>query len=198
MDSPFVRRIAVTAHLYGIHLNRRPLSVYRQAQELSVMNSLMTAPVLILEDRRTFIDSSCICEYFDDLLPAHQMRLMPADTEARANAKQIVTRANVTCEKVGQLYREWSLRSADLRCLEIIERMRSQINGGLHWLEQSLIGDHYVGDALTHADIMSAITLTFVQFYASSLELNIAACPRLTRLTMQLEREKAFVANPLE
>lgn len=198
MDSPFVRRVAVTGHLYDIQLARRPLSVYRNASELSEINALMTAPVLKLDDGRTFIDSSCICEYFDDLRPDHQWRLMPADKEARAHVRQVVARANATCEKVGQLYREWSLRPPGLRSMPTIERMHSQIAGGLNWLEHHLPGEHPGSDGMTHADVMSAITLTFVRFYAPSLGLEMAASPRLASLTAQLERHAAFVANPLE
>lgn len=197
MDSPFVRRVAVTAHLHGLALRCRPLSVYQNTGELSVVNSLMTVPVLVMADGRTLIDSSCICEYLDDLAQSAPP-LMPAQREARANVKQVVARAGVACEKVGQLYREWALRPQHFRWSASIERMRGQIYAGVDWLDRQLAGEHYVGAHLTHADVMAAITLTFVRYYAELLELRLSAYPGLSQLTRRLENLDAFLAYPLD
>jgi glutathione S-transferase len=124
---------------------------------------------------------------------------MPSGREERAAVRQVVARANLTCEKVGQLYREWAWRPAQVRWPAAIERLHGQIDAGLGWLEQQLADAHYVGDAPTHADVMAAITLSFVRFYAEPLELRPRTLlPRLSRLAARLESKEAFLAHPLE
>ena len=40
-DSPFLRRVAVTMHYYGIPYERKVLSVFRNADEVAEINPLM-------------------------------------------------------------------------------------------------------------------------------------------------------------
>jgi glutathione S-transferase len=196
LDSPFVRRVAITANLYGIAFERLPWSVYRNAYQLREVNPLMTVPTLVLDDGSCLIDSNFICEYLDELAPEKAITL--THSSGRMHLKQIVAKANVTCEKVGQLYRELPWRPEGLRYSEAIDRFRVQIDAGLAALEQSLVNQWYLDDRCTHADVMAAITYTFVHYYSDPLQLKLKPHPKLAALTQRLEATESFLSTPLE
>lgn len=64
-DSPFVRRVAVSLHYYGMPFERQPLSAFRDFDAVSAVNPLGKAPALVLGDGRTLIDSSFIVDHLD-------------------------------------------------------------------------------------------------------------------------------------
>ncbi len=50
VDSPFVRRVAVTARLLGVTLERRELSIFRDFEEFSEINPLVKVATLVCDD----------------------------------------------------------------------------------------------------------------------------------------------------
>ena len=50
-DSPFVRRVGVTLHLYGIPFTRNAISVFTDADEMARINPLVRIPSLVLDSR---------------------------------------------------------------------------------------------------------------------------------------------------
>ncbi len=196
-DSPFVRRVVIVAKHHGIPFERVSWSVYRNAEQLHEVNPLMTAPTVVLADGSVLIDSNFICEYLDEMA-GEKKALLPPHGSLRVRANQIVARSNVTCEKVGQLYRELPWRPESLRYTEAIDRFIGQINAGLHSLESPLDDEWYVDGRCTHADIMAAITYTFVQYYSSALGLTITPLPKLAALAARLEATPHFLSTPLE
>ena len=61
-DSPFLRRVAVTMHCYGIPYERDVLSVFRNADQVAEINPLIKVPVLILPNGEKVFDSQMILE----------------------------------------------------------------------------------------------------------------------------------------
>lgn len=196
-DSPFVRRVAIAMNHYGVPFTRVPWSVYRNADQLKAVNPLMTAPTLVLADGTVLIDSNFICDYLD-ALAGDDKSLMPKAMSSRVKVQQIVARANVACEKVGQLYRELPWRPEGLRHAEAISRFTGQIVTGVEQLEQGIKGEWAVDGRMTYADIMPAITLTFVRYYATTLAIPLAEYPKLEALTARMEATPAFQAVPLD
>jgi glutathione S-transferase len=85
-----------------------------------------------------------------------------------------------------------------LRYSEAIDRFRVQIDAGLAALEQSLVNQWYLDDRCTHADVMAAITYTFVHYYSDPLQLKLKPHPKLAALTQRLEATESFLSTPLE
>ena len=50
MDSPFVRRVAVSAQFLGIPYEQRELSIFRDFDEFSAINPLVKVPTLICDN----------------------------------------------------------------------------------------------------------------------------------------------------
>jgi glutathione S-transferase len=56
-DSPFVRRVAITLHQYGLPFQRNTMSVF--ADGMAQINPLVRIPSLVLDDGETLVDSAC-------------------------------------------------------------------------------------------------------------------------------------------
>ena len=67
-DSPFVRRVAVTLHLYGMPFTRNTLSVFSDAGEMARINPLVRIPSLVLDSGETLIDSAAILDTLDEMV----------------------------------------------------------------------------------------------------------------------------------
>ena len=77
MDSPFVRRVAVTARFLGLDYEHRELSIFREFDEFSEINPMVKVPTLVCDDGQFLVDSGLIIDYLESL--AGRGRLMPSD-----------------------------------------------------------------------------------------------------------------------
>ena len=88
MDSPFVRRVAVALSHYCMDWERRPLSVFRDAEAMRRVSPLGRAPVLALANGRMLTDSRTILEWLDEEV-APERRLTPEDDGQRLDMLEI-------------------------------------------------------------------------------------------------------------
>ena len=77
MDSPYVRRVGVTAQFLEIPYEHRELSIFRDYDEFRKINPLVKVPTLICDDGQILVDSTLIIDYLESL--AGGQRLMPSD-----------------------------------------------------------------------------------------------------------------------
>ena len=75
LDSPYVRRVAVSLELYGVDFVHEPLSVFSTYAEFAQINPVVKAPTLVLDDGTVLMDSSLILDYLEALAPADKNRL---------------------------------------------------------------------------------------------------------------------------
>ena len=64
-DSPFVRRVAISLHHYGIPFERNRLSVFQPG--MAEINPLVRIPSLVIDGDETLFDSAAILDYLDEL-----------------------------------------------------------------------------------------------------------------------------------
>ena len=80
LDSPYVRRTAISLKLMGFEFELRQISVLRAFDEFKAINPVVKAPSLVTDDGQVLMDSTLILEYAERLAPSKS--LMPA---GRAN-----------------------------------------------------------------------------------------------------------------
>jgi glutathione S-transferase len=95
LDSPFVRRVAISFDLQNIPFEHKALSVFRNFDEFSTINPTVKAPTLVLDDGSFLIDSTLILEYGDALAGSS---LLPAAPAARARTLRDFGQALVACD----------------------------------------------------------------------------------------------------
>ncbi len=57
LDSPYVRRVAVTLQLLKLHYAHRPISVFGAFAQFRDINPVVKAPTLVCDDGQILMDS---------------------------------------------------------------------------------------------------------------------------------------------
>ena len=111
LDSPYVRRVAISAKCLGIDLEHESVSVFRHFEQFQQINPVVKAPTLILDDGMVLMDSTLILDYLES---ASGKSLLPKELPQRAQALRLIGLSLAACEKAVQLYYERNLRPADI------------------------------------------------------------------------------------
>ena len=194
LDSPYVRRVAISLDLYGVDFVHEPLSVFRSFTEFSRINPVVKAPTLVLDDGTVLMDSSLILDYLEALAPADK-KLLPQRPTARARDLQILGLALAACEKSVQIVYEHNLRPAEKQHAPWVERVTGQLLAAYTLLDKHLaLAD---SEALTQASLTAAVAWSFSQFTVASV-VKAAAFPHLQRHAERLEQHPAFKRYPIE
>ncbi|MBB6291576.1 MULTISPECIES: glutathione S-transferase [unclassified Pseudomonas] len=192
LDSPYVRRVAISLDLYGVDFVHEPLSVFRTFNEFAQINPVVKAPTLVLDDGTVLMDSSLILEYLEALAPADR-KLLPQQLAALAKDLHVLGLALAACEKSVQIVYEHNLRPAEKLHAPWLERVTGQLLAAYGLLDKQL-GD---SEALTQASITAAVAWSFSQFTVASV-VKADAFPNLQRHTERLEQHPAFKRYPIE
>jgi glutathione S-transferase len=200
MDSPFVRRVAVSMAVLGMPFEHRPVSVFRHFDQFREINPVVKAPTFIDDDGVQLIDSSLILDYLDQRV-APQARLMPQDSGPRRRALRLIGFALAACEKTVQIVYERNLRPQEKQHAPWLERVQTQLAAGFDTLERDVAGagDHawLCGERLMQPDITVAVAWRFTQhILPGAIEPN--RYPALAALSARAEALPAFVGAPIE
>jgi glutathione S-transferase len=191
LDSPFVRRVAISFDLQDIPFEHKALSVFRNFDEFSTINPTVKAPTLVLDDGSFLIDSTLILEYGDALAGRS---LLPAAPAARAKALRAIGPALAACEKTAQIVYEYSLRPQEKQHQPWLDRVQQQLFAALRLLEAE--ADAFDTAALDQAAITAAVTWSFVQLNVAQI-VSADDFPRLAAWTARAEALPVFQRYPL-
>jgi glutathione S-transferase len=192
LDSPFVRRVAITFDLQDIPFEHKALSVFRNFDEFAAINPTVKAPTLVLDDGSFLIDSTLMLEYGDALTGRS---LLPAAPAARACALRAIGPALAACEKTAQIVYEHSLRPAEKVHQPWLDRVQEQLLAALKLLEAEV--DAFDVDALDQAAVTAAVTWSFVRLMVPQIVAG-DAFPRLAAWTARAEALPVFRRYPIE
>ena len=195
LDSPYVRRTVVSAHLMNLAIDHEALSVFRDFEQFRSINPLVKAPTLVFDDGTLMVDSQLIVHYLEPLA-APSKRLTPTDPDLRGRNDRLTSIALAACDKSVQLYYELAMRPAALRWQEWINRVSNQLRASFVMLEENIGSTRWLCDdnRLCHADVTAAIAWRFAGHVVPDA---IAAldCPRLATLSVAAEALPAFQAT---
>lgn len=201
LDSPFVRRVAVALHVYGLTFEHNVISAYDDFAQLMMLNPLGKVPALELDDGTVLADSTLILDYADRMA-GDDKSLWPSSLAERAIALAHVGIAVGLAEKAVEFRTETVRRPPEKIDQPRVDRVLAQIAAALNWLEKHTPGDGYIfGDALTHADIASAVALTFIsnknaEHLVAQVKETEAGFAKLLAHTARCEALDAFKAAP--
>ncbi|MFT0169284.1 glutathione S-transferase family protein [Paraburkholderia mimosarum] len=197
MDSPYVRRVAISLHVLGLEFEHHSISVFRQYDEFARINPVVKAPTFIDDDGTQLIDSTLILDYLDRKVPAAR-RLMPEETQERAFALRVNGFALAAVEKTVQQVYERELRPAERQHEPWFERVNAQMHAAWAVLEQLVAGrgGWLCAGRITQADITAAVAWRFNQHILPG-SVDPARYPAIAALSARAETLPEFVATPL-
>jgi len=89
LDSPYVRRVAISLDVFGIEFEHEPLSVFSTFEAFAQINPVVKAPTLSLDDGTVLMDSTLIIDYFE-ATSAPATKLLPQQPQALGTALRTV------------------------------------------------------------------------------------------------------------
>jgi glutathione S-transferase len=198
LDSPYVRRCAVSMKLMGVPFEHRPLSVFRTFEQFRAINPIVKAPTLVCDDGAVMMDSTLILDYIESMVEPAK-RLTPANGVALRESLRITGIALAAADKGVQVHYEKTQRPENLRYEKWLERIVGQTNAAYAELEGiAAKAQHWLqGERITAADVITAISWRFGQHYLSA-EVPAARYPALAAFSRRAETLPEFVSSPLD
>lgn len=197
LDSPYVRRVAISAKRLGIPLEHQSVSVFRHFEQFQQINPVVKAPTLVLDDGEVLMDSTLIIDYLEALAGPGKS-LMPGDLDQRLRALRLIGLALVACEKSVQLYYERNLRPPEIQFEPWVERVEEQLAAAYSALERELERQPLKTDGSIAQDgITLAVAWSFTNLVVPD-QVEAARFPLISAFTAYAEGLEVFVSTPIE
>ncbi|MEH0833787.1 glutathione S-transferase family protein [Pectobacterium cacticida] len=194
MDSPYVRRVAVSLELYGVAFEIEPLSVFRAFEEFSRINPVVKAPTLVLDKGTRLMDSSLILNYFE-AGAAPERKLLPVAPDALANDLQALGFILAASEKAVQNVYEHNLRPAEKQHNPWIERITLQLLAACReW--NTLLEARSANEVVDQVAVTSTVIWTFIQSKIPHI-VNADEFETIKAVADVFENQAAFKKYPL-
>jgi len=198
LDSPYVRRVAISLKRMGLPFEHRPVSVFRHFEQFRGINPLVKAPSLVCDDGAVLTDSSLILDHLEHLA-GPQRALMPRELAPRRRALQLLGIALTACDKTVQAVYERQLRPAEKLHQPWLDRVLLQVGAAYAALEAEIAaaGPYLLGPELTQPDVTAAVAWRFTQFTIADL-VEASRYPALAAWSARMEALPEFVSTPLD
>ncbi|RYE31551.1 MAG: glutathione S-transferase family protein [Hyphomicrobiales bacterium] len=161
LDSPYVRRAAITGTLLEVPFEHRSVSVFRHMAEFQAINPLIKAPTLVTDDGIAISESLLIIQHFEDVAGRS---LRPLEGAARRRDLALTGIGIVAADKAVSIEYERKRPEAQ-RYAPWQERIAAQLHTALDLLDAAAKnGELTAGPELLPSDIAAAIAWGFCRF----------------------------------
>ena len=161
LDSPYVRRAAITGTLLEVPFEHRSVSVFRHMAEFRAINPLIKAPTLVTDDGIAISESLLIIQHFEDVAGRS---LRPLEGVARRRDLALTGIGIVAADKAVSIEYERKRPEAQ-RYAPWQERIVAQLHVALDLLDAAAKeGELTAGPELLPSDIAAAIAWGFCRF----------------------------------
>ena len=161
LDSPYVRRAAITGTLLEVAFEHRSVSVFRHMDEFRAINPLIKAPTLVTDDGIAISESLLIIQHFEDVAGRS---LRPLEGVARRRDLALTGIGIVAADKAVSIEYERKRPEAQ-RYAPWQERIVTQLHVALDLLDMAAReGELTAGPELLPSDIAAAIAWGFCRF----------------------------------
>lgn len=195
LDSPYVRRVAISLDLMGVEFEHDPLSVFRTFEAFSRINPVVKAPTLVLDDGSVLMDSTLIIDYFETF-SAPERKLLPQQPQALAKALRTLGLALAACEKAVQIVYERNLRPEEKRHSPWIERVSHQLLAACTELDGQCAAQPSPGERPDQAALSTAVAWSFMQLMLPDV-VKVDDFPALQAHAARLEQTDLFKRYPI-
>ena len=193
LDSPYVRRTAISLECLGLPFAHQPVSVFSTFDQFRGINPVVKAPTLVCDDGEVLMDSSLILMYAE---ARSGKSLWPKDAIELQHDLRAVGLALAACEKSVQIVYERNLRPQAFQYAPWLARVTGQLRAAYAGLEQD-VGRRravFVGP-LHQAAITAAVAWQFTQSLLAEV-VAAAEHPALVELSARLEKTPEFLKYP--
>ena len=196
LDSPYVRRVAISLQLLNLPFEHQSISVFRQFAQFQAINPVVKAPSLVCDDGEVLMDSTLILDYAEALAGVGGS-LMPAAIAERQHALYVIGLALAACEKSVQIVYEKNLRPSEKIHTPWVERITGQLLVAYDALELAMTNRPlaHASDTINQAGISVAVAWHFTQQMMPEI-VSALDYPRLQAFSIEAENIAEFIAAP--
>ena len=164
LDSPYVRRVAVSLQLLGVKFEHQSLSVFSTFDQFSKINPVVKAPTLVDEEGAALMDSTLILQYAEFIARPSARRTPTMPTEL-FRSQRLLSLALAACDKAVQLVYERKLRPAEKLHQPWADRVVLQMRAALDVLETEQLTQplEATSEAMPPPGVMMAVTWHFIR-----------------------------------
>jgi len=188
LDSPYVRRVAVSLKVLGMNFSHDQVSVFRQFEKFASINPVVKAPSFVTDSGVVLMDSGLILDHIGQLAPRS---LMPVGRAAHEIALRQLGLALAACDKTVSIIYERNQRPPEKQHQPWLDRVQGQILAAYGALEREISPDWFTGEPLLQPQITTAVAWRFTQHYIPELIL-AAGFPTLSALSVRAEKLTPF------
>jgi glutathione S-transferase len=163
LDSPYVRRVAISFQLLGLDFEHQSLSVFSTFEDFQRINPVVKAPTLVCDDGELLLDSSLIIEYAEAV--ASPRTLLPSKLHELQSTLHLVGLALAACEKSVQIVYERGLRPPEKLHQPWVIRVTAQLLAAYDALESEISHKslYCTSSSIDQAGVSVAVAWHFTQ-----------------------------------
>ncbi|MFJ5300182.1 glutathione S-transferase N-terminal domain-containing protein [Pseudomonas sp. NPDC088368] len=196
LDSPYVRRVAVSLKRMGIAFEHESVSVFQGMARFSEINPVIKAPTFVTDDGQVLMESSLILDYVE-FLQGPGKGLMPLTLAERTQTLRLTGLALVAYEKAVQIHYERNLRPAERQHGPWLERVSGQLKTACGELERELKARPLnAGMDIGQDGITIAVGWSFIQLVVGD-HVSGEAFPVLAGFSAEAEALEIFRTLPM-
>ncbi len=195
LDSPYVRRVAISLQLLGLRFSHQALSVFRTFEDFQAINPVVKAPTLVCDDGVILMDSEVILEYAEAM--GRPRTLLPLELSELRRQLRVVSLALVACEKSVQIVYERNLRPPEKQHEPWLERVAAQLHAAYDLIEVELAKRPIAAtrDGIGRAGVSVAVAWEFTQKAVAGV-VDHDKYPRIAAFSQEAESLEEFRAAP--
>lgn len=195
LDSPYVRRVAISLRLLAVPFEHRSVSVFSTFEQFKRINPVVKAPSLVCDDGQVLMDSNLILQYAERLATARS--LLPRETKPFQQCLRTLSVALAACEKSVQIVYERSLRPPEKQHAPWVERITGQVLAAYAALEEEIRRQPpgTTSDSIDQAGVTTAVVWQFTQSMVADVVI-AKHYPAVSAYSEKVEALPEFLAFP--
>lgn len=196
LDSPYVRRVAISMQLLDLRFEHRSVSVFSTFEQFQQINPVVKAPTLICDDGIVLMDSTLILQYAEALANSGRS-LLPTGIPALQRTLRTIGLALAACEKSVQIFYEHNLRPAEKLHEPWLNRVTGQLLAAYEELEADLnsMPSTPTSKTIDQGGLSTAVAWHFTQQMLPGL-VPASEYPALREFSAKAEALAEFIAAP--
>lgn len=195
LDSPYVRRVAISLEMLGVPFIHEAVSVFSTFEQFKAINPVVKAPTLVCDDGEILMDSSLILQFVESRF-TNAKSLWSDDREILQHQFMAVSLALAACEKSVQIVYERNLRPASAQYEPWVARVKGQLLAAYARLEFEVQRrESMFLTARSQASITAAVVWQFTQSMLAEI-VPASTHPGLVNLSARMEQLPEFLKYP--
>lgn len=193
LDSPYVRRTAISLEYLRIPFEHESISVFIALEKFRGINPVVKAPSLVCDDGEVLMDSSLILQFIEATQTRGDSLWAKNDAARMQHEMRAVSLALAACEKSVQIVYERNLRPSSAQYEPWMERVKGQLLAAYASLEREVQARDFVfAEPRSQASITTAVAWGFTQSMLAPV-VPAAKYPGLVELSARMERTPEFL-----